>query len=72
MQISIGYLQNDMIKTSDNGGLGSVVDSVKKEVIVSDTTLRSFIPPPFCKINPRLCQICGCKFASFPRMFGLI
>ena len=29
MDISIKYLHNDMIKPSDNGGLDSVVGSVK-------------------------------------------
>ena len=48
-----------MIKTSDNGGLASVVDSVTHKVLISDTTLRSFIPPQVCKITPKVRQICG-------------
>ena len=38
-------LNNDMIKPSENGVLESVVGSEKQKVMISDTTLRSFIPP---------------------------
>ena len=48
-----------MIKPSDNGGLEIVADSAKNKVLISDTTLRSFIPPQVCKMTPRLHQICG-------------
>ena len=37
----------------------SVVDSVTHKVMISDTTLRSFIPPQVCKMTPKLRQICG-------------
>ena len=40
MEISVGYLHNDMIKPSENSGLVSVVDSVTLKVLISDTTLR--------------------------------
>ena len=48
-----------MIKPSDNGGLEIVADSAKNKVLISDTTLRSFIQPQVCKTTPRLHQICG-------------
>ena len=47
-----------MIKLYDNGGLDNVVDSVTHKVLISDTTLRSFISPQVLKITPRLRQIC--------------
>ena len=50
-----------MIKASDNYGLDSVVDSEANKFLISDTTLRSFIPPQVSKTNPRLRQICGCE-----------
>ena len=53
MDISVGYLQNDIIKPSDNGGLESVVDSVKHKVLIIDITLRSFIPPQVRKMTPK-------------------
>ena len=34
------YLQNDTIKSSENGRLESVVDSITYKVLISDTTLR--------------------------------
>ena len=46
-----------MIKPFDNGGLESIVDSVIQKSLMSDTTLRSFIPPQFLKMNPKLRQI---------------
>ena len=45
MDNSVRDIQNDTIKPSDNGGLDSVVDSVTNKVLISDTKLRSFIPP---------------------------
>ena len=42
---SVRDIHNDMIKQSDNGGLWSGVDSVLQKFLISDTTLRSFIPP---------------------------
>ena len=56
-----------MIKTSDNYGLDIVVDSVIYKVLISDTTLNSFIPPQVRKMNPMLHQICGCKIYIIPK-----
>ena len=50
MEISVRDLQDDMIKPSENGGLTSVVDSATHEVLISDTTLSSFIPPQVQKM----------------------
>ena len=61
MDISLKYLQNDMIKPSDNGVLESVVESVTHKVMISDTWLRSFIPAQVCKMTPLLRHICGCE-----------
>ena len=61
MGISVRYLNNDMIKKSENGGLESVVDLVTHKVLISDTTLRPFIPPQVRKTTPRLRHICGCE-----------
>ena len=61
MVISASYLHNDMIKEYDSGRLDSVFDSVTQKILISDTTLRSLIPPQVCKTTPRLRQICGCE-----------
>ena len=67
MEISIIDLHNNMIKPYDNGGLESVFDSVPQKALISDTTLRSFIPPQVRKMTHRLCQICGCELCIIPK-----
>ena len=54
MDISVRDLQDNMIKLFDNGELVNVVDSVTYKVLISYTTLRSIIPPKFCKMTPKL------------------
>ena len=48
-------------KPFNNGGLVSVVDSVTQKLLISDTTLKSFIPPQVRKVTPKLCHIYGCE-----------
>ena len=55
-----------MIKSYENGGLDSVVDSLTHKFLISDTTLTSFIPPQVSNISPRLRQICGCDICIVP------
>ena len=45
MEISVWDIHNDIIKTSENGDLSSLVDSMTQKYQISDTTLRSFIQP---------------------------
>ena len=45
MYSSDSYVHNDMLKPSYNGGLESVFDSATHKLLISDTILRSFIPP---------------------------
>ena len=47
--------------------LDGVVDSVTQKVLISDTTLRSFITPKVHKMTPRLHQICGCELCIIPK-----
>ena len=56
--IYIRDLHNDMRKPFDNGGLENVFDSVTHKFLISDTALRSFIPPKVRKMTPRLRHIC--------------
>ena len=60
IKISVRDLRNYMIKLYDYCGWASVVDSVTHKLLISDTTLRSFIPPQVCEITTKLCQICVC------------
>ena len=61
MEISVWYIQSDMIKPSDNGELKSVVGSMKQKVLINDTILMFFIPPKVCKMTPKLRHIFGCE-----------
>ena len=67
MNISVGDIHNDMIKPYNNGGLESVFDSLTYKVLISDTKLRSFIPPQARKMTPILRQICGCGICIAPK-----
>ena len=67
MDIYVRDLHNDTIKPSKNSGLESVVDSATHKVLISDKTLRLFIPPQVRKITPKSCQICGCELFIIPK-----
>ena len=56
-----------MIKSSDNGGLDIVFDLVTHKLIISDTTLSSFIPPQVCKRTPTLRHNYGCDPCVIPK-----
>ena len=67
IEISVRDLHNDTIKTSKNSWLESVVDSMTQKLMIRDTTLRSFIPPQFCEITPKLRHICVCEICIIPK-----
>ena len=56
-----------MIKPFNNGGLASLVDYVTHKVLISDTKLRSFIPPQVQKITPKLRKFCWCELCIIPK-----
>ena len=66
MEIYVRGLNNSMLKPSENIGLESAADSVTQKFLISDTTLRSFIPPQIRKMTPRLHHICGCEICINP------
>ena len=59
-------IQNDMIFLL-NSGLERVFDSVTQNLLISDTTLKSFIPPQVRKMTPKLRQIFGCDICIIPK-----
>ena len=67
MWISFIDINNDMIKPSDNDMLESVVDCVTHRVLISDTTLRYFIPPQVRKMITKLRHICGWELCIIPK-----
>ena len=58
-------------KTYDNGELYSIGDSSTHTVLISDTTLWSFIPPQVRKMTPKLHNICGCKLFFIPKNINI-
>ena len=56
-----------MMKPYYNGELESVVDYVTQKVLISDTILRSFMPPQVRKMTPKLHQIYGCDIFITPK-----
>ena len=67
MEIYVRDIHNDIIKPSNNGGLVGVVDNMTHKLLISDTTLRSFIPLQVRKMTPKLRQICGCALFIIPK-----
>ena len=67
-QIYVRDIHNDMIKTFDNGELVSVADSMTRTVLISDTTLGSFIPPQVRKMTLNYVIFAEVRFVSFLRM----
>ena len=67
MDIYVRDIHNAMIKPSDNGVLEIVVDSETQKVLISDTTLRLFIPTQVCKMTPRLRQIYRYELFMIPK-----
>ena len=67
MDISVRNLNNDMIKPSENGGLKSVIYLVTQKFLISDKTLRLFIPPQVWKMNPGLRKIWKCELFIIPK-----
>ena len=58
MNISVRDIHNYTVKPSKNSVLASVVGSVAQKLLMSDTTLRLFIPSQVRKVNTKLRQIC--------------
>ena len=67
LNISVRGLHNNVIKLSYNGGLDIVADYVTHKLLISDTTLRSFLPPQVHKMTPKLRHIFGCEICIIPK-----
>ena len=67
MEICVRDFHNDIIKPSDIGWLESIVHLFTHKLLISDSTLRSFITPQVRKMTPRLLQICGCDICITPK-----
>ena len=53
-------LHNKLVSDSDNGGLKEARDE-DDNIIISESTLRSLLPPQFKQISSRYKFMCGCE-----------
>ena len=67
MVIYVRGPHNGMIKPYENGEFASVIDFGTQKVLISDTTLRSFIIPQVRKMTPKLRHIRGCELCIIPK-----
>ena len=72
MLIFVKDILTDMIKTYDNGDLGSAVDLVTNKVLISVATLGWFIPPQIYKITPDSVKFADASFSYLPIILKLI
>ena len=72
MLIFVKDIHTDMLKTSDNGGLGSSVDSATNKVLIIDGTLGWFIPPQICILTPYSVKFVDASLSYLPIILRLI
>ena len=58
--MSIRELHNSLLSDSNNSGLKDARDEDGK-IIISDSTLRSLLPPQLKKMSARYKIMCGCE-----------
>ena len=66
LQISIRELHNDLVAAAERGDLPELLDS-NGRMIISDTRLRSILPPQLRRATQRHKQMCGCEVCLVPR-----
>ena len=60
LQVSVRELHNSLVSDPNDGGIKDTRDEDGK-IIISDSTLRSLLPPQFNKISARYKIMCGCE-----------
>ena len=60
LQVSVRKIHNSLVSDPNDGGLKDARDEDGK-IIISDSTLRSLLPPKFKKMSARYKIICGCE-----------
>ena len=67
LQISVRELHDDLI-SSPPKGLSSVYDTKTKKLLVSESTLRTMLPPQLRPMNSSQKTICGCECCITTKM----
>ena len=70
IQISIRGIDNDLIKSKNEGGINEVWSGNK--LLVSDTGLRYIIPVNVKRFTPRYKQMCGCIFVAKQNNYNIV
>ena len=60
LQVSVRELNNSLVSDPNNGGLKNARDEDGK-IVISDSTLRSLLPPQIKQISTRYKIMCGCE-----------
>ena len=60
LQVSVRELHNSLVSDPNDGGLKDARDEDGK-IIISDSTLRSLLPPQLKKMSARYKIMCGCE-----------
>ena len=60
LQVSIRELHNSLVSDPNYGGLKDAMDEDGK-IIISDSTLRSLLPPQLKQMSARHKIMCGCE-----------
>ena len=59
LQVSVRELHNSLVSDPNDGGLKDAIDEDGR-IIISDSTLRSLLPPQSKQISARYKIMCGC------------
>ena len=59
-QVSVREVHNNLVSATKDGGLKEPRDE-DDNIIISDYTLRSLLPPQFRKMSSRYKVVCGCE-----------
>ena len=60
LQVSVRELHNSLVSDPNDGGLKDARDE-DDNIIISDSTLRSLLPPQLKQIPARYKVMCGCE-----------
>ena len=59
-QVSVREMHNNFVSDTNDGGLKDAKDE-ENNIIISDSTLRSLLPPQLKLISSRYKDMCGCE-----------
>ena len=64
--MSVGEPHNSLVSDPNDGGLKDAGDEDDK-IIISDSTLRSLLPPQLKQISARYKIMCGCECCIYAK-----